>query len=103
MRNTIYATLLLAAVSTTALAQTQSEQRPAEAAPAATASFEQRESWCQKYASWFVQRSPTVGATPADVRPTQRVENEINYCKLDPREYERETLAELARANISPS
>jgi hypothetical protein len=99
MRNAIYATFLFAAVSSAAMAQTQTQQRPVEAAPAATAAFEQRESWCQKYASWFVERTPVVGASPTDVRPTQRVENEINYCKLDPRQYERETLAELARAN----
>jgi hypothetical protein len=98
MRNIIYASFLFACVSTAALAQTQTQQRPVEATPAATASFEQRESWCQKYAAWFVAQTPVEGARPTDQRPTQRVETEINSCKLDPRQYERETLAELERA-----
>jgi hypothetical protein len=63
----------------------------------ATASFETREDWCQKYASWFVAAAPSAaGAAPADVAPTHRFEVEFNTCKLDPRQYERDTLAELA-------
>jgi hypothetical protein len=68
-------------------------------APEATAPFETREGWCQSYAAWYVSRVPATPTNPsADVRGTQRIENEINYCKLDPKEYERQTLAELAQA-----
>jgi hypothetical protein len=70
-------------------------ERPAEVAPAATASFDLRDGWCQKYAAWFVARLPAEGAAPSDVRATQRIENEMNSCKPDPQEYERQTTAEL--------
>jgi hypothetical protein len=104
MRNAIYATFLLACVSTAAIAQAP-PSRPALPAPEAAAPFEAREDWCQKYAAWFVARVPSTRTNPsADVRSTQRIENEINYCKLDPKEYERQTLAELAEATApSPS
>lgn len=95
MRTLIIAVLLFASAPV-ALAQPRPE-RPATPAPAATASFDERESWCQKYAAWFVARVPERGPRPVDVRPTQRLENELTYCKLDPQQYERETRAELAR------
>lgn len=100
MRNLIIATFLLASATPAAIAQTV-PQRPTEAAPAATAAFEQREAWCQKYAAWFVERTPSVAPQTTDLRPTQRIETEIGYCKLDPREYERQTLAEIAQANVA--
>jgi hypothetical protein len=97
MRNAIYATFLLACASATAFAQVP-PSRPALPAPEATAPFEAREDWCQKYAAWYVSNAPATRTNPsADVRSTQRIENEINYCKLDPKEYERQTLAELAQ------
>jgi hypothetical protein len=97
MHKLISATLLLASASTAAIAQTP-PSRPALPAPEATAVFETRENWCQGYAAWYVSRVPSTLTNPsADVRDTQRVENEINYCKLDPKEYERETQAELAQ------
>lgn len=100
MRDAIYAAFLFACASTAALAQTPAT-RPENPAPQATAPFEQREDWCQKYAAWYVARSPEQATQAPDAtRPTQRIENEINYCKLDPREYERQTLAELASATI---
>lgn len=103
MRNAIYATFLLACVSTAAVAQVP-PTRPALPAPEATAAFEARESWCQKYAAWYVDRVPETRTNPsADIRGTQRIENEINYCKLDPKEYERQTLAELAETTVAPS
>jgi hypothetical protein len=74
----------------------QGETRPESPAPAATASVEQREAWCQRYAAWFVARSPDAAA-PADARATHRLETELNSCMLNPPEYERQTLAELAR------
>lgn len=97
MRNAFLAVFLIGAASTAAIAQTE-PTRPALPAPQATASFDQREAWCQKYAAWYVDRVPESRTNPsADVRGTQRMENEINYCKLDPQEYERQTLAELAQ------
>ena len=36
----------------------------------------------------------TQQSAPSDVRDTQRIEVEINSCKLDPQDYERDTRAE---------
>lgn len=95
MRNVIYAALLFAGLSGTAIAQVP-PSKPALPGPEATAAFEQREAWCQRYVAWYVDRIPETRTNPsADVRSTQRIENEINYCKLDPKEYERQTMAEL--------
>lgn len=96
MRNLVYATFLIASASTAALAQVD-DKRPAEPAPIAAAPFEAREAWCQDYVAWFVGETPVARPAPADVRPTHRLEVELNSCKLDPREYERQTLAELPR------
>jgi hypothetical protein len=84
-------------IAAPALAQTPPEP-PAQAPPAATAPIEQREDWCQTYAAWFVASMPAEGETPADVRETQRIETELNSCKLDPPEYRRQTTAELEQA-----
>lgn len=49
-----------------------------------------------KYAEWFVAQTPLQHQRmPADARPTARLENELTYCKVDPQQYERETVAEL--------
>ncbi len=96
MRNLVYATFLVACASTAALAQLESK-RPAAPAPAASAPFEVREAWCQDYTAWFVGIVPAARPAPADVRDTHRLEVELNSCKLDPRQYERETLAEIPR------
>lgn len=81
-----------------AFAQTLPE-RPSTPAPTAAASFEARETWCEQYANWFVANTPApaeaASAPPAaDVRATHEFEVEFNSCKLDPREYERQTHAE---------
>lgn len=89
--------LALALSVPTALAQTPAE-RPETRAPAASASFEARETWCQRYAAWYVQHTPATAA-PSDVSPTHRFEVEFNSCKLDPQQYERDTLAEIAQAD----
>lgn len=70
-------------------------EHPAVAAPAASASFEQRDDWCRQYAAWFIARLPAAPTQAADPRPTQRVETELNSCKLDPQQYEQQTMAEL--------
>lgn len=90
-------TLALILSAPPALAQTAIE-RPETPAPEAAAPFEMREDLCQAYAAWFIERQPALGAAPVDVAPTHRFEVEFNSCKLDPREYERQTLAELAEA-----
>lgn len=89
--------LILVPIFLAAASPTRAQERPQLPAPAADAPFDARAAWCETYAAWFVARAPEEGPNPGDVRPTQRMENEINYCKLDPREYERQTLAELAR------
>jgi hypothetical protein len=96
MRNLVSATLLIASASTAALAQSD-DKRPATPAPMAAAPFEAREAWCQDYVVWFIGETPAARPAPADMRPTHRLEVELNSCKLDPQEYERETLAEIPR------
>ncbi|GAM99768.1 hypothetical protein U91I_03423 [alpha proteobacterium U9-1i] len=93
MRTHIIAAILLASAST-ASAQTAPE-RPIAAPPAVNASFEQRNDWCQKYAEWYVSRVPDKEPTPADVRPTHRLEVEVQFCQPNPPEYQRLTIAEL--------
>lgn len=68
---------------------------PAQPAPTANAPVDERAAWCDAYATWLVEMTPTrTGATPPDVRDTQRLEVELNSCKIDPQSYERETRAE---------
>ena len=72
---------------------------PAEAAPTANAPIEERAEWCSDYATWLVAMTPnTQGVAPADVRQTQHLEVELNSCKIDPQQYERETRAEADHA-----
>jgi len=93
MRTHIIAAILLASASA-ASAQAPPE-RPIAEPPPANASFEQRNDWRQKYAEWFVSRIPEKGPMPADVRPTHRLETEVQFCQPNPPEYERPTIAEL--------
>lgn len=88
---------MLIALAVAAGASAQEPPRPQSPPPAAAAPFDQREAWCQAYAAWVVSSIPEEAPRPSDVRPTQRMENEINYCKLDPQDYEQETTAEIAR------
>jgi hypothetical protein len=67
---------------------------PAEPAPTATAPVEERADWCDAYASWLVAMTPRSHGSPADVRQSQHLEVELNACKIDPQQYERETRAE---------
>jgi len=92
----------LMALAATASAQT-AQQRPTDAPPAAGAAFEQREDWCARYAAWFIERVPIEGPLPPDIRPTQRYEDELAYCKLDLEQYERDTREEIARTPEQPS
>ena len=72
-------------------------------APAAAAPFGEREAWCQSSAARFIALQPVEGALPSDVRPSQRFENEFNYCQLDPQEYDLQTRDELSEtAKTSP-
>lgn len=96
------ATIIAAGISLSAAFAEPEPQRPTETPPAATASFIERETWCQRYAAWVVAQNPTQGAVPADVRPTQRFENEFNSCKPDPRDYERVTRDEISRLPTAP-
>lgn len=89
--------ILCLSLAAPAAAQVAAEG-PATPAPEAAASFAERENWCQKYAAWFVASAPDDSRAPTDVRDTHRLEVELQSCKLDPREYERQTTAELAHA-----
>ena len=105
MRALMISAALLAAPA--AFAQTDVQpSRPDDPPPAATASFDQRESWCEQYTAWFIASTPpqaTIAqAAPSDVNVSHEYEVEFNSCKLDPREYERQTHAE-AELNPEPS
>lgn len=97
MRSPIIAAFLLASAPA-ALAQ-EVIAPPAEEAPAAAAPIEERANWCDKYATWLVAITPAPNApAPADVRQSQRLEVEMNSCKVDPQLYERDTRAEADAA-----
>jgi hypothetical protein len=97
MRTHIIAVFLLACTPA-ALAQDVIAP-PAYEAPAATAAIEERATWCDQYATWLIAITPAPrGAAPADVRSSQHLEVEMNSCKLDPQQYERETRAEADHA-----
>lgn len=83
---------------TTDLARTPIASRPEEPPPPASASYEERADWSERYVGWFIAQTPLRDEPlPPDVEPTHRYEVEFNYCMLDPRRYERETEAELSR------
>lgn len=93
MRTHILAAFLL--IYASAAAAQNVVAPPAEPAPAATAPLDARAAWCDAYATWLVEMTDAAPqAAPADVRPTQRLEVELNACKLDPQDYERDTRAE---------
>ena len=98
----IIVTVFAASTALTAAFAAPKPQRPTSTPPAATAPFTEREMWCERYASWLVEHAGVEGPLPSDVRPTQRFENEFNSCKPDPREYERQTRAEIDRAAQPP-
>lgn len=94
MRTPIIAASLLVSATQLAAAQVVIAP-PSTPAPAAAAPFEERAAWCDAYATWFVEVTDTTQTrAPSDVRDTQRIEVEINACKLDPQDYERDTRAE---------
>ncbi len=94
MRTHILAAILLSYASVAAAQEVVAP--PATPAPAATAPLDQRAAWCDQYATWLIEMSDatSTAAVAADVRPTQRLEVELNACKLDPQDYERDTRAE---------
>lgn len=95
MRAKIIATFL-ALSAPLALAQEASE-RPEDPAPAASAMIEERQTWCEDYASWYVSRMPEQRNPPADAREGHLLQVELQYCVLDPQRYQQQTLAELQR------
>lgn len=76
--------------------------RPTNSPPRASAAFKQRNDWCQSYAAWFVSQMPEAGPLPLDVRPTHRIETEVQFCQLDPRQYELLTTEELTGTTQKP-
>jgi len=97
MRHLIIAAAILVTPSL-AFAQSADVARPDGPAPAATAAFEQRETWCEKYTTWLITNTPAPTPRPADVRASQHFEVEFNSCKLDPQTYESDTRAEANQA-----
>lgn len=95
MRTHILAAILLSYASAAAAQDVVAP--PATPAPTANAPLDERAAWCDQYATWLVEMTDATSqaaAAPADVRPTQRLEVELNACKLDPQDYERDTRAE---------
>jgi hypothetical protein len=92
MRTLLVGVALLLAPA--AFAQEAPLEKPISPAPSASAPFEQREAWCEQFASWFVASTPQTAPAPVDVRQTHEFEVEFNSCKLDPQEYERDTRTE---------
>lgn len=97
MRAFILAALIIMATPALADARASAPKTPA---PPATASFEAREMWCTRYATWLIAQTPMQGSLPSDVRPTHRFEIELDSCKPDPQRYQRQTSAELQQARV---
>lgn len=101
MRTHIIAAILLAGASV-AYAQEEPEvlAPPTTAPPSAAAPIGDRSDWCEAYATWLVamEDAARTPPTPADVRPTHRLEVELNSCTIDPQGYERETRREAQLA-----
>jgi hypothetical protein len=97
MRTHIIAAFLIAYAGAAAAQQVVAP--PAVPAPSAAAPLDERAIWCDQYATWLLAMTDaTPQVTPPDVRPTQRLEVELNACKLDPQDYERDTRAEADEA-----
>lgn len=62
-------------------------------APSADAPLEMRQAWCVMRVS-ALTADDSMEALPDDVRASQHFETELNYCKLDPQEYDRQTRVE---------
>lgn len=95
MRTHIIAALFLASASAAYGQDTPGViAPPAAAAPEASAPIADRVDWCEAYVTWLVAIKDTGTPTPSDVRPTHRLEVELNSCTIDPSGYERETRRE---------
>lgn len=70
---------------------------PTNNPPGPEAPYEQRDAWCQSYVPWYVHHAPESEGQAVDARPTQRVDNELNFCRLDSVDYLVKTLLELPR------
>jgi hypothetical protein len=70
--------------------------RPTDPAPSASAPYEERADWAERYVAWYLALTPRLADTPSDVDATHLYEIEFNSAVLDPREYERDTQVEVA-------
>ncbi len=90
---------LIVAAFTLASSQVASAQEviapPVETAPAATAPVEERTTWCDAYATWLIAIE---GFDASDAQQSQHLQVELNSCRIDPQQYERETRAEAGAA-----
>ncbi len=66
---------------------------PVTPAPSASAPLNERTTWCDQYATWLVAMTPTPNAS-TDSQQAQHLQVELNACKIDPQDYERQTRAE---------
>lgn len=87
----------------TTLQQTQSRPapapialRPSDSAPPASAPYEERADWSERYVAWFLAQTPSLRNLPPDVDDTHRYQVEFNSCVRNPRAYERHTQEELS-------
>lgn len=100
MRTPIIAATLLASGSLAHAQETEVIAPPTTPPPSAAAPIGDRSDWCEGYATWLVAMEDATGSTttPSDVRPTHRLEVELNSCTIDPQGYERETRREAQLA-----
>lgn len=90
---------LIIAASALAFGQVASAQEviapPVQLAPTATAPVDERTQWCDAYATWLVAMGEN---TASDEQQSQHLQVELNSCRIDPQQYERETRAEADAA-----
>mgnify|MGYP001204077355 CR=1 FL=1 len=68
---------------------------PAEPAPAANASADERTTWCEEYATWLLAMTENAAS---EAQQSQHPQVELNSCRIDPQQYERETRAQADAA-----
>lgn len=68
---------------------------PAQPAPTASAPVDERTSWCDAYATWLIAMDESAST---DSQQSQHLQVELNSCRIDPQQYERETRAEADAA-----
>jgi hypothetical protein len=90
---------LIVAASALAVGQVATAQEvvapPAQPAPTASAPVDERTQWCDTYATWLIAMDV---ATASEADESQHLRVELNACRIDPQQYERETRADADAA-----